>query len=63
MVVCGLLCSMCLQDYVFCKVVRDITDVTLNPDVPPENYRAGDMMVARYAQIREYVMDGKLLLI
>ena len=47
----------------FCKVVEDIADVSINPDVPPENYTKGDMMVARYGQIREYVMEGQLLLI
>ena len=51
------------KEFVFCKVVEDLPHVEISPDVPPETYSAGDMLVARYGQIRDYVFDGKMWLI
>jgi hypothetical protein len=57
-----------LQEYVFCKVMEDVSGVELTAEsadvqVEPLNLSRGEIHVLPYATVREYVLDERLQLL
>lgn len=51
-----------LQEFVFCRIVTDIAAVDLG-DGNPTDLRKGELIVAKYIHIKNYVVDGQIHLV
>jgi hypothetical protein len=45
---------------VFCRATEDLTGVDVGADNSLENYSQGEIFVAQYYKVRDYVLNGKL---